>query len=264
MGVILAAVPASEPSRRPDQLPPGRHKLTREFVAQSQRGRILDGMIEAAAELGYEETRLADVIERAGVSRKTFYEYFADKEECFLAAYEEQAAAITQTTADAFAAAAAGRWPDQVRDAITAFLAYLREHQDAARVCIVEVMGAGRAARERRDLALRSFTFFIDSGRPQATTDVPGRTAAAILGAANELIASELLHGNPDRIETLAPDLVYLICLPFLGPKKALAEREKTTAAKPRGRAAKASKAPAARKSTSGARRKAPARKRNR
>jgi hypothetical protein len=95
---------------------------------------------------------------------------------------------------------------------------------------MVDALGAGRAARVKRDNAMRSFTFFVDAGRGGASHEVPGRTAMAVLGAANELIATELLYGSPDKLDGLGPDIVYLITLPFLGPRKAFAEREKAIA----------------------------------
>src|SRR5689334_20039095 len=70
------------------ELPRGPHRLTRETVVESQRGRMLDAMAQAVAEKGYPATTVADVIAHAGVSRKTFYEHFRDKEDCFLAAYD--------------------------------------------------------------------------------------------------------------------------------------------------------------------------------
>src|SRR3954454_2857364 len=72
----------------PRELPRGPHRLTREAVMASQRGRMLDAMAQAVAEKGYAATTVADVIAGAGVSRKTFYEQFRDKEDCFLAAYD--------------------------------------------------------------------------------------------------------------------------------------------------------------------------------
>ena len=221
---------SSQSSRRPGQLPPGRHGLPREFIEQSQRQRTLDAVIDAVAELGYENTRLADIIARAGVSRKTFYEYFKDMEECFLAAYDMHVAALSEQTAQAFLGEGQRTWPDQVRDGVRAFLGYLSEHPTAARVCMVDALGAGRAARTKRDNAMRSFTFFIDAGRGSASHEVPGRTAVAMLGAANELIAMELLYGSPGNLDALAPDIVYLITLPFLGPREAFGEREKAIA----------------------------------
>jgi AcrR family transcriptional regulator len=191
---------------------------------------MLDAAIDAVAELGYQHTRLADVIARAGVSRKTFYEYFKDMEECFLGAYDMHVAALSEQTAKAFLGDGQRPWPKQVRDGVGAFLGYLSDHPTAARVCMVDALGASRAARAKRDNAMRSFTFFVDAGRGNASHEVPGRTAVAILGAANELIATELLYGSPDNLGGLAPDIVYLITLPFLGPRKAFAEREKTLA----------------------------------
>jgi AcrR family transcriptional regulator len=214
--------------RRADQLPPGRHGLAPEYVAASQRMRLLEAVVEAVAEKGYQETRVTDIIARAGVSRKTFYEHFDEKEECFLAAYELEVSQIVETAAGAFAGEGPRPWPEQLRDGVRAFLRYLAEHPAAARVCIVDVMGAGKKAIDRRDAALRSFTYFVDAGRSEADHEVPGRLALAILGGGYELIAAELIHGSAANLDRLAPDLVYLMTLPFLGPRRAFAEREKT------------------------------------
>ena len=258
------------PTRRPGQLPPGRHKLPREIVEESQRTRILDGIVAAVADHGYGETRLADVIATAGVSRKTFYEYFRDLEDAFLAAYDLHVAALTDAVSAAFLGsdgdAARRRWTDQIRDGVRAFVGYLAEHPDAAKVCMVDALGAGKEARGRRDAALRSFTFFIDSGRGEAAHEVPGRTALAVLGGANELIAWELLHGSPAKLRQLAPEVVYMIVLPFLGPKKALTEREKVVRelAAPKGReqARRApASAPAVTRASSGGKERPPAKK---
>jgi AcrR family transcriptional regulator len=225
------------PTRRPDQLPPGRHSLPREYVVESQRSRILDGVIEAVARLGYNETRLHSVITAAGVSRKTFYEYYKDLDDAFLAAYDMHVTALTEAVQQAFVGEGGGKsagrargWTDQIRDGVRAFLGYLVDNPDAAKVCMIDALGASKEARARRDAALRSFTFFVDSGRSEAAYEVPGRTALAVIGGANELIAWEILHGSPAKVGSLAPDIVYMIVLPFLGPKKALAQREKAVA----------------------------------
>ena len=76
------------PPASPSRLPSGRHGLTRDVVVASQRTRLVDAMAQIVAEKGYPATTVADVVERAGVSRRTFYEQFADKEACFLAAYD--------------------------------------------------------------------------------------------------------------------------------------------------------------------------------
>jgi AcrR family transcriptional regulator len=216
--------------RRPDQLPPGRHGIPREQIVESQRTRMLQAVLDAVAAQGYQDTRVTDIIGRAGVSRKTFYEHFDEKEECFLAAYDRELAQLTEEVASAFFGdeGTARRWTDQVRDGVGAFLRYLAEHPAAARVCMVDAMGAGPTAIAKREAALRNFTYLIDAGRSEAKFEVPGRTAVAVLGGSNELIAGELIHGSAANVETLAPDIVYLITLPFLGPKAAVTEREKT------------------------------------
>src|SRR4051794_24535271 len=93
---------ASPPTR---PLPRGRHAAPREVVWESQRGRMLAAMATAVGEKGYAEVAVADVIARAGVSRKTFYEHFENKQQCFLAAYdagvEMMLGAIDEAIADA-------------------------------------------------------------------------------------------------------------------------------------------------------------------
>src|SRR3954471_4652070 len=90
-----------------EQLPRGRHSLTREQVETSQRERLLLAMCEAVAERGYVATSVADVISRARVSRETFYRYFADKQACFHAAHDRGVEILLAEMGGAFAAPAA-------------------------------------------------------------------------------------------------------------------------------------------------------------
>src|SRR6218665_3899517 len=87
-GALVTGVQAGR--TRPDQLRGGNHGLTPEQVAESQRTRILTAMRELVATHGYRDVPVAAVIQRAGVSRKTFYELYASKEECFVAIYEQE------------------------------------------------------------------------------------------------------------------------------------------------------------------------------
>ncbi|HEY1457410.1 MAG TPA: TetR/AcrR family transcriptional regulator [Solirubrobacteraceae bacterium] len=84
-----------------NRLPPGRHGLSRQLVADSQRERILRAMAQAAAEHGYANVSVAEVLKRAGVSRETFYEQFSNKEACFLAVYDEAVAVIMKELREA-------------------------------------------------------------------------------------------------------------------------------------------------------------------
>src|SRR4051812_29126312 len=81
------------------QLPSGRHSLSREQVLASQRGRMLEAMASATAEKGYVHTTVGDVVKRAGVSRETFYEQFSGKEDCFIAAFDAGVEEVLETMA---------------------------------------------------------------------------------------------------------------------------------------------------------------------
>lgn len=212
--------------RRPEQLPPGRHGLSRRDVVRSQRGRILAAVTEVVAEDGYQAARVTDVIARAGVSRKTFYEHFSDKEECFLAAYDTNLADLMGATSANFDRPE--DWPERVRSGLTAFLEGLASRPDAARMCMVEVLAAGPKALARREAAIRGFTYFLDAGRSGAPRGLPPFTALAIIGGVNELLYAEILRGAVADLPKLLPELVYWVTLPFLGHEAAEVQRELT------------------------------------
>ena len=117
------------------RLPPGRHGLRREFVEQNQRQRLTAGIIAAVAERGYHETTITEIAAAAGVSRRTFYAYFASKEECFLAAYQEIGTYLRE--AGAAAATAADSWPERVRAKLAAMLETFAANPDLARFCLL-------------------------------------------------------------------------------------------------------------------------------
>src|SRR5690242_1893989 len=94
-------VPAAA-DRVPERLPRGRHGLPRRFIVHNQRERMLLAVAESVAEQGYATTTVADIIARARLSRRTFYEHFADKEECFLAAYDTVAGQLLSAVGQAY------------------------------------------------------------------------------------------------------------------------------------------------------------------
>jgi AcrR family transcriptional regulator len=211
-----------------EKLPRGRHGLPRETITESQRNRIHQAMIEVVSERGYPETRVVDVIGLAGVSRKTFYELFSSKEDCFLAAYDVLLGNILGDTSDGFESKPGAPWAERIREGIRALLKHLAEHPDEARFAIVEVLAAGPTALARRDAALRQFTGFLDAGRAETSVELPGITSLSLAGGINELLYSEILHGSAARLPGRLPDLMFWVTLPFLGADGAAAEREQT------------------------------------
>jgi AcrR family transcriptional regulator len=206
--------------------------LPRETVTESQRNRIHQAMIEVVSERGYPETRVVDVIGVAGVSRKTFYELFDSKEDCFLAAYDVLLDNLLGETTNAFESKHGAPWAERIAVALEALLAHLAAHPEEARFAIVEVLAAGPKALARRDAALRQFTGFLESGRSETSVELPGITSLSIAGGINELLYSEILHGAVSRLPGRLPDLMFWVALPFLGAEGATAERERARLAK--------------------------------
>jgi AcrR family transcriptional regulator len=201
-------------------------------VTESQRNRIHQAMIEVVSERGYPETRVVDVIGVAGVSRKTFYELFDSKEDCFLAAYDVLLENLLAEATNAFESASGAPWAERACAALEVLLGHLSRHPEEARFAIVEVLAAGPKALARRDAALRQFTGFLESGRSETSVELPGITSVAVAGGVNELLYSEILHGAVTRLPSRLPDLMFWVTLPFLGAERAAAERERVRLAK--------------------------------
>lgn len=217
-----------------ERLPRGRHGLPREAVTESQRKRIHQAMIEVVSARGYPDTRVVDVIGVAGVSRKTFYELFESKEDCFLAAYDVLIGNLLAEATEVFESQPGAPWAERVGAALQVLLGHLARHPEEARFAIVEVLAAGPKALARRDSALRQFTGFLEPGRSETAVELPGITSLAVAGGVNEILYSEILHGAVARLPSRLPDLMFWVALPFLGAEAAGAERDRLRLAKPR------------------------------
>lgn len=189
-------------------------------------------MVEVVSARGYPETRVVDAIGAAGVSRKTFYELFESKEDCFLATYDVLLENLLGDASNAFESLAGDPWAERIAAALEALLEHLAQHPDEARFAIVEVLAAGPKALARRDAALRQFTGLLESGRSESSVDLPGITSVAVAGGINELLYSEILHGAAARLPSRLPDLMFWVTLPYLGAEAAAAERERVRRAK--------------------------------
>src|SRR5689334_3465115 len=126
------------PSRVPHQLPSGRHGLQASFVAENQRERILSAVASAAADLGYAEMSVETVIARAGVSRRTFYDLYRNKEDAFLAAYDAAVARQVAHVRSAYLQETTVR--DRLRAGIAAFMEFLAAEPELSRACVIEVL----------------------------------------------------------------------------------------------------------------------------
>jgi AcrR family transcriptional regulator len=192
-----------------EQLPKGRHGLSREEVESSQRVRILLGMAEAMRDQGFVDTTVADVIARAGVSRESFYRLFTSKGDCFAAAFDQAAEILLQRIASSGAATSPRPADplDRAEQAITAYLDTLAAEPAWARLFLVEVNAAGPAAMRRRfELQDR----FVDAlARLLGADDDAGRFAAQVVVAAmSAMVTRPLLDGDLDALRALGPPIV--------------------------------------------------------
>jgi AcrR family transcriptional regulator len=191
-------------------LPRGRHAAPREVVAESQRERLLVAMADATAVKGYAHVAVADVIERAGVSRRSFYEHFANKEECFLAAYDAGVTGLLDAIADAEADAGDGLLAG-ARAGTEAYLQILADNPAFARTFLIEVLGAGTEALARRDAVHERFARRLAESYRAIAGDLPEPPAyifRAAVGAIHELVIDRMLKQGAEALpELLGPIL---------------------------------------------------------
>ena len=218
----------SEPrTRRPQQLPPGRHGLTKSFVAANQMQRMLDAVAEVVGEKGYVAMSVEDIITVAGVSRRTFYDNFKSKEEAYLASFDGIAQELLTQVTTAY---------DSSKSFITGVIGCMRVFLELAaaqpryaKMCIVEVLAAGPTAITRRNAMMRALAGVLHQGAqtlPQKlaqTHDPPELTSEIVIGGIYEVVYSRVLAGEATELPSLLPDLAYSVMLPYVGD--AAAER---------------------------------------
>jgi AcrR family transcriptional regulator len=190
---------------------------------------MLEALRSAVAEHGYQDASVADVIKRAGVSRKTFYAQFEDKEACFVVAYDEHVRRLQAIALDAFDAQ--DEWVPALRAGLTALLNALAYDPAVARVCFVEVLAAGPKAAQRRNEAMRTLEQTLElggreqgSGDGAAATALPRALGTSMVGGLGEVLYQEIVAGRAERLPEQVPELMYALVLPFEGQEAA--ERE--------------------------------------
>jgi AcrR family transcriptional regulator len=188
---------------------------------------MLAAIVEVASERGAAGVTVADVVARSGVSRRTFYEIFSDREDCFLAAFDEAIARIAREVVPAYEAA--GPWREKIRAGLRALLEILDYEPGMGRLVIVETLGAGPNALERRSRVLAQVITVVDEGRREAkgSDGPPPLTAEGIVGGVLAVLHGRLVEKNPGQLIELAGPLMGMIVLPYLGPAAARKELER-------------------------------------
>jgi AcrR family transcriptional regulator len=183
--------------------------------AGNHRLRLMEGMAAAVNEKGYAATTIGDIVRHSRVSKRTFYEHFADREACFLACYEHGGELALRAVADA--AGRGGPWPQRVRAATRAYLAALQARPALTRTLLVEVGGAGPRALALRRAVLERFARLlcdlVEAGRhdhPELRELTPAMSTA-LVGGINELVLATVEQGGTDRLDRLEETIAELV-----------------------------------------------------
>ncbi|WP_344903633.1 TetR/AcrR family transcriptional regulator [Actinomadura meridiana] len=198
-------------------LPRGRHHLTRAQVSASQRDRLLQGITQAVAENGYARTSVADVLKRAHVSRETFYEHFADKQACFLAAYQATADRIATVVRDALKPTGEPVMR-RLEHAVCDYLRELSADASSARMFLLEIYAAGPAAAVLRHTVHRGFIELVDAAlmEDERFRRLPDHEFAStmLVGGVASLVTGAVAMGQHATLPKLCtPILSYLASL---------------------------------------------------
>jgi AcrR family transcriptional regulator len=200
----------------PTVVPRGRHAPPLEVRLTVQRRRLFEAAATVFARLGFAEATAEAISREAGMSKATFYEHFANKEEAILALFDEAATEVMRQMAVA-AQNDAGDYPEHLAQGTRAFLRTLAEWPDAAQTLLVEIIGAGPRATERRDAILEAFAeaIYVDNEKVAPRYGAPRFAsrddAFACVGAIVELASRQLRTGTPDDIRKLEPIIERLM-----------------------------------------------------
>jgi AcrR family transcriptional regulator len=194
----------------------GRHAPPPEVRLPLQRERLLRAAAAEFAQSGYAGASSESISRRAGMSKATFYEHFANKEECMLALFDRAVSVVQESMARA-AASAPSDARERMRAGTRAFLTALAEHPEFAQTLLVEIIGAGPRAMQHRDRVLQTFADLIDAENAAAARrGLIGRFASpldtfAVVGAISELVSRQVRLGVPANVLDLAPVIDRLI-----------------------------------------------------
>jgi AcrR family transcriptional regulator len=184
---------------------------------QAQRERFTRGLAEVLMTKAYDEVTVADVCLQVGGSRRTFYEYFDDKVDCLLAAYDDAVGTALREARAAFDDAP--EWAEGVRDGLATLLDAMAAEPELARLCVMDVLACGQAGRRRHTATLDALAEIVDRGRAEVPEDLvlPDLLGRAAAGAGFSLIYDWVCTGRTDELPLLAPQLTSIVLVPYIG-----------------------------------------------
>lgn len=194
---------------------PTRPELPREFVAVHKQRRMIAAIAELSAEQGYEATKIADIVSRAGVARKTLYDNFDGKEDLFLSAFDlyfVEAKAAVQAACEE----AGEGWQERIEAGLAALLRFVAEQPAAARMCLVEALSATPRSSVSYDVALAAFVELLRASAPPRE-GLPPTIEESLVGGVAWILHQRIRAGETQRIAELLPELSRFLLSPYLG-----------------------------------------------
>jgi AcrR family transcriptional regulator len=198
-------------------VPRGRHAPPLEVRLSVQRHRLLSAASAVFAREGYAAASAEAISREAGMSKATFYEHFANKEECILTLFDEAATEVGREMATAESVGPFAGYEERVHAYVRAFLRTLAAYPDSAQTLLVEIIGAGPRAMERRDAIMESFadSLYRDNARTAPIYGAPvfasHDDAFGVVGAIVELVSRHLRTGRPALLDDLEPVIARLL-----------------------------------------------------
>jgi AcrR family transcriptional regulator/DNA-binding PadR family transcriptional regulator len=194
------------------------------YASGPQRGRLLTATFAVVGELGYEGLSARRVSGRAGVSNRTFYEVFSDREDCFLAAFNHAVDGLELEMRAGWESELG--WTARIRAGLTALLQALDREPAVRRLVFVEALAAGPRVLACRARVLESLAAVVDEGRAnaQAPAGLPALTAEGVVGATFGVIHARLLELRPEPLVELRGALMASIVFPYRGSRAATSE----------------------------------------
>ena len=197
-------------------VPRGRHAPPLEVRQSRQRGRLFAAAAAVFARGGYADATAEAIAREAGMSKATFYEHFANKEDCIVALFDAATELVVAAMREAAARETAEDPQTRVRTTLGAFLETLATYRNESQTLLVEIVGAGPRALERRDRALEAVAQYLEELNAQdtehgVTPRLAEHDAFAIVGAVIELASRQIRTGKPDDIRDLEPVVERLV-----------------------------------------------------
>jgi AcrR family transcriptional regulator len=198
-------------------------------LSEVQRSRVLSSTVRVVSEYGYGLMTVSRVAGGARVSRRTFYDLFSDREDCFLAAFEDGAARVSERVLSAYEGE--GAWRERVRAGLEALLGFLDGEPDVASLLIVDALKAGPRVQEARTVLLDRLADGLqrDGSRAGSGQSPPALAGEGVVGGVLGVVHTRLSAGRPGRMLDLSGPLMGMIVLPYLGTSAARRELERTS-----------------------------------